>query len=137
MPPESIPPFRQGRPLLTCPPVLQRGHLAGWFQVGGSGALVAAFERGSTLPTSVTLSRSQHFSVLFFFKKTSFKFYFGYMGSSLVVHGLQSAEAWLPCSMWDLSSLTRDQTCVPRITRQTLNHWTTRESLPFLIFKWG
>ena len=38
MPPESILLFCQGQPLLTCPPVLQRGHLAGWFQVGGSGA---------------------------------------------------------------------------------------------------
>ena len=29
--------------------------------------------------------------------------------------------------MWDLNSLTRDQTCVPCIGRQILNHWTTRE----------
>ena len=29
--------------------------------------------------------------------------------------------------MWDLSSLTRDQTCVPSIARWTLNRWTTRE----------
>ena len=29
--------------------------------------------------------------------------------------------------MWDLSSLTRDQTHVPYIERQVLNHWTTRE----------
>ena len=28
----------------------------------------------------------------------------------------------LPCGMWDLSSQTRDQTCVPRIGRQILNH---------------
>ena len=31
--------------------------------------------------------------------------------------------------MWDLSSLTRDQTLVPSIARQILNHWTTREVL--------
>ena len=29
--------------------------------------------------------------------------------------------------MWDLSSLTRDQTHVPCISRLILNHWTTRE----------
>ena len=28
--------------------------------------------------------------------------------------------------MWDLSSPTRDQTLVPSIARQILNHWTTR-----------
>ena len=30
-------------------------------------------------------------------------------------------------AMWELSSLTRDRTCIPCIGRQTLNHWTTRE----------
>ena len=29
--------------------------------------------------------------------------------------------------MWDLTSLTRDQTCTPCIGRQSVNHWTTRE----------
>ena len=33
----------------------------------------------------------------------------------------------LSSSMWDLSSRTRDQTHVPCIGRQILNHWTTRE----------
>ena len=33
---------------------------------------------------------------------------------------------WLR-GMWDLNSLTRDQTCTPCIGRQGLNHWTTRE----------
>ena len=28
-----------------------------------------------------------------------------------------------PCGMWDLSSLTRNQTCTPCIGRQNLNHW--------------
>ena len=31
--------------------------------------------------------------------------------------------------MWGLSSLTREQTLVPCIGRQILNHWTTREVL--------
>ena len=35
--------------------------------------------------------------------------------------------------MWDLGSLTRDQTCVPCIGRQIFNHWTTRE-VPLLVF---
>ena len=34
--------------------------------------------------------------------------------------------------MWDLSSKTRDQTC---IARQILNHWTTKEALQGLVFK--
>ena len=37
----------------------------------------------------------------------------------LILGGLQG--------MWDLSSLTRDQTCTPCLGRQSLNHWTTRE----------
>ena len=32
-----------------------------------------------------------------------------------------------PCGMWDLSSLTRLQTHIPCVGRQSLNHWTTRE----------
>ena len=31
------------------------------------------------------------------------------------------------CGTWDLSSLIRDQTHIPSIGRQVLNHWTTRE----------
>ena len=42
-------------------------------------------------------------------------------GSPLVVVGR------LPSSMWDLSSLTRDGTCILYIGRQILNHWTIRE----------
>ena len=39
--------------------------------------------------------------------------------------GLQSAE--LPCSIWDLSSLTGDQTWIPCIARWVPNHRTSRE----------
>ena len=35
--------------------------------------------------------------------------------------------------MWDLGSLTRDQTCVPCIERQILNHWTTRKVCKFFL----
>ena len=42
---------------------------------------------------------------------------------------LSRCSVWvqLPHGMWDLSSLTRNRTCVPCIERQILNHWTTRE----------
>ena len=40
----------------------------------------------------------------------------------------------MPCSTWDLSSWTRDQTCVPCIARQILNHWNTSAvPTPFFI----
>ena len=32
-----------------------------------------------------------------------------------------------PRGMWDLSSMTRSQTCTPCIGRGGLNHWATRE----------
>ena len=50
------------------------------------------------------------------------------MSSVVVAHGLS-------CGMWDLSSPTRDRTCVPCIGRRILYQWTTREvpSLAFLI----
>ena len=59
----------------------------------------------------------------------------GACGLSLAVemcsraHGLSScgARALLPLSMWNPSSLTRDQTWVSCIGRQILNHWTTKE----------
>ena len=38
-----------------------------------------------------------------------------------------------PWGMWDLSSLTRDQT-TPHTGRQRFNHWITREVLQFLSF---
>ena len=49
--------------------------------------------------------------------------------SPVVAHGLSRCDSWsqLPHSMWDLSSLTRDQTHVPCIARQIPNHWTPRE----------
>ena len=43
-----------------------------------------------------------------------------------VVHGLS-------CTMVCGISWTGDGTCVPRIGRQILNYWTTREVLKFLI----
>ena len=43
-----------------------------------------------------------------------------HMDSLFVVPGLS-------CSMWNLSSLTRDRTQLPCIGNQILNHWATRE----------
>ena len=47
-----------------------------------------------------------------------------HMDSLLAVQGLSSCstQAELLCDMWDLSSLTRDQTHVLCIARQILNH---------------
>ena len=68
--------------------------------------------------------------------------------SRVVAHGLSScdtrapehtdfsscdARAQLLCGMWNLSSQTRDRTCVPCIARWILNHWTTREVPDFLL----
>ena len=39
------------------------------------------------------------------------------------------AASGLSCGTWDLSSLTRDRTCIPCIGMQILYHWTTREVL--------
>ena len=50
-------------------------------------------------------------------------------------HRLTSCGAWLSCSPQHRgSSQIRDQTCVPCIGRQILNHWTTRKvpAAPFL-----
>lgn len=34
---------------------------------------------------------------------------------------------WLPCGIWGLSSLIRDQTQIPCLGKQTLKLWITRE----------
>ena len=38
---------------------------------------------------------------------------------------------WLPYGMWELSSLTREQTCALAVEGQSPNDWTTGESLCF------
>ena len=62
-----------------------------------------------------------------------------YAGSLVEAGGLSSCGVWasLPRGMWDLSSLTRNQTCVPCIAGRILYHWTTREVHVhlFLIFE--
>ena len=50
------------------------------------------------------------------------------VGSVLRCVGLSS------CHIWDLCSLTRDQTHVPCIGRQNLNQWTTKEVPKILLF---
>ena len=50
--------------------------------------------------------------------------------------GLCGAWAYLPQSVWDLSSPARDRTCILCIGRQIFNHWTTEEvSLLIFLFK--
>ena len=62
-------------------------------------------------------------------------------GSFFVMCGLNCAcfsscgvQACLSRSMWDLSWPTKDQSCMPCVARQVLNHWTTREVLWYLNF---
>ena len=38
------------------------------------------------------------------------------------------------CSLWDVSSLTRDWTCALAVKVQSSNHWTTRELLALTVF---
>ena len=40
-----------------------------------------------------------------------------------------------PWGMWDLSSPTRNWTCIPFIGRWSLSHWTTREVPEFSVFE--
>ena len=47
-----------------------------------------------------------------------------------------SLQAPLPRGMWDLSSQSRDWTCVLCIARWSLNHWTTRK-VPFSLLECG
>ena len=51
--------------------------------------------------------------------------------ASLVVAGGPGC----PCSMWDLSSPSRNQTHIPCFRRQILNYWITGEVLSLLYFK--
>ena len=61
------------------------------------------------------------------------------VGSFVVRHRLPSGVAWalepagsavaalLSRATWDLSSPTRDWTCIPCIVRRILNYWTTQQ----------
>ena len=71
---------------------------------------------------------------IFFYFFDCIRSWLQHAGSFIVTRGLQSAQlsscctrVYLPQSMWDLSSPTRDQTCIPCIGRQRLNHWTARK----------
>ena len=57
---------------------------------------------------------------------------------SLVAHRVSSrgAQVQLAHGMWNPSSWIRDQTCAACIRRRALNHWTTREVPPSLLFSW-
>ena len=57
------------------------------------------------------------------------------LGSLLL--SIYGAQVQLPQGTWDLSSLTRDQICIPCTRRQILNHWTTTREVLILILKCG
>ena len=70
---------------------------------------------------------------LFFVIKNFFKDFFDvdhfkslYWMCYNIVSAVYALVFWLR-GMWDLSSLTGNQTCAPCIRRQNLNHWTARE----------
>ena len=50
-----------------------------------------------------------------------------HMGSGACGFGSCSVQAKLLSGMWDLSSPTRDWTCIPCTERKILSHWITRE----------
>ena len=56
---------------------------------------------------------------------TIFKVFIEFVTVFLLVYVL----VFWPTGMWDLSTLTWDQTHTPCLERQGLNHWTTREIL--------
>ena len=53
--------------------------------------------------------------------------------SVVVLHGV-AQEAWLPRSLQNISSRTRDRTCIPCIGRWILNPWAVREVPIFISF---
>ena len=90
-------------------------------------------------------------SSFLFFLSSSVSFLFlnvGCAGSSIAVCRLSLAVmhmdfsscsswvwAWLPSSMCDFSSPSRDRNSVPRTARWILNHWTTTE-VPSFFLSW-
>ena len=95
--------------------------------------LLKSFSQNVVLMLSEALVASEVCKILksavkqdsFFF----FFFKFACAGSSLWLEGFSSYHiwAWLPCGIWGLSSLIRDQTQSPCIGKQTLKPWNTRE----------
>ena len=65
-------------------------------------------------------------------------FFFGCRGSSIPPVGIFHCglRAQLLPGMCELSSPTRDQTCLPSLARRILSQWITREALYFLFFGW-
>ena len=67
---------------------------------------------------------------------SSFFFFLIILCIYLATLGLShNAQANLPHTMWDLSSLTRIETHIPSIGRGILSHWIIREvPLPYFFF---
>ena len=79
-----------------------------------------------TMPSGPVLSaHREHFFFLrfFFLMSAIFKVFFEFVTGFLLFSGL----AFQFQSTWDLSSLSRDQTCASRTGRWKLNRWATRE----------
>ena len=83
-----------------------------------------------TLVVGITSTSSLHSWNKSLFVKNMYLFrsWLWLMGSTIEAGGVSScAQAQLSWDLWDLSSLTKDQTHIPCIARQVLNHWTMRE----------
>ena len=63
----------------------------------------------------------------FFRKCTIFKVFIEFLQYSFCYKTETIFLVFWPQGVWDLSSLTRDQVCVPCIGRWSLNHWTASE----------
>ena len=76
---------------------------------------------------------------LFFFFFSRFLFWCGpfFKGFIVTILFLFYVFVFWPCSVWDLSSPTRDWTHTPCIGRQSLNHCTARKIPPLLEVCWA
>ena len=66
------------------------------------------------------------------FHTFSFFFFLNFVALGLL--SSCSARAQSPCSMWDLSTLTRNRIYIPHIGRWIFNQWATREVPTFSVY---
>ena len=68
--------------------------------------------------------------------KTSEPFLLNYIWGQLKTDCIFFFFLTSPRGIWDLRSLTRNQTCAPWIGWQSLNHWTSGEVLSLYLYNW-
>ena len=106
---------------------------------GSASALILDFPAPKIMRNTCLLLKPPilwFFFFRFFFMWTTFKVFIEFVTILLLFYVL----LFWPRGMWDLSSLTRDQTCTLWTRRWRLNHWTARGvpssllKLSFLLF---